>query len=154
MMYNGRQLFIKNTIFVQNMVISVASQGGALYMAHRSQAEICKSSFKRNVAQWAGGAISHLEGGSLSINDSLFQTLPHTHGPNYFGGEIIHSSGKLILEGVSIYDMDRANGRVSLVIHTGKSMDIKVRSIQVACFQGKDIYQLPYLNSLTFRQRY
>ena len=116
------------------------TKGGALCTSgSQSNIAISNCTFRRNLALWAGGTISHLGGGKLSITNSSFTTFSCLHDQHYFGGEVIHSSGKLVLGGVSVKDMDRFNMHTSLLIHTGKFQDIKIFDIFAYCSEGKSI---------------
>ena len=135
---SGKRLHVKNSTFTENIGASAEAQGGALFAVTQSHVEVSYSSFKHNMAQKAGGAISHLKG-NLSIKKSSFQTLSYPHGKYYFGGEIIHSSDHLILKDVSMQDMDKQNTHNSLLVHLGEFKDTKISRIRVTCSRGKNI---------------
>ena len=87
----------------------------------------------------------------MSINDSVFETLPEGHVHGYVGGEVIHSSGKLALNNVFIKDTDtKYTTDKSLLIHTGKSKGIKLEKINVVCPNGKDILAIFPQSSFQF----
>ena len=133
----GRKIHIRNSTFAENIVSSVSAEGGALYTGILSNVEICHSSFKGNIAQWAGGAISSMGGGNLSIKKSWFQTILYSRGQHFFGGEVIYSSGYLFWEDVSIQDMNKYNTPTSLIVHFG--IGFKIKETYVTCSQGKNI---------------
>ena len=134
----GKQLSLKKATFLQNTVVSVSSKGGALHAPFPSNVKIHYSAFEGNMAQRAGGALSHI-GGNLYIKNSLFKIASYPHSKHYFEGELIFSSGKLILEKVSLQDVDGNNALSSLLIHTGNFRGIAIDSIHVKCSKGKDI---------------
>ena len=137
--YGGRHLYIRNTTFVHNHVVSISGNGGALDASVISDVEICNSTFKGNMATRAGGTISHMGGGNLSIKSSVFQTSAYPYRSQYFGGDIIYSSDKLALNQVVFQDINGYNAYNSLLIHTGRFQDIKIADIHAICSRGKKI---------------
>ena len=89
---------------------------------------------------YAGGAICKPTQGNLSITDSSFDTLsPYSQKKNYFGGEIIYSSGELTMKRSRIRSIDDFSQYNSLIIHMSRRETIKINDIKVTCSTGKEI---------------
>ena len=89
---------------------------------------------------FAGGAICKPTQGNLSITDSSFDTLsPYLHKKNYFGGEIIYSSGELNMRRNTIRSIDDFSEDNSLIVHMSRRETIKINDIKITCSTGKDI---------------
>ena len=73
------------------------------------------------------------------MKSSVFQTSSYPLGSQYFGGDIIYSSDKLVLNQVVFQDINEYNASNSLLIHTGRFQDIKIADIHVTCSRGKKI---------------
>ena len=93
------------------------------------------------MATWAGGAICNpQQKGRISVIDSSFEVLsPYLRDKNYFGGEIIYSSGELTLIRTRISSMDKTSQENSLIFHTSLSENVRIKDINVTCPPGKDI---------------
>ena len=94
--------------------------------------------FAGNLAIIAGGAICKHGQGNLSITDSSFDTLsPYLHKKNYFGGEIVYTSGELTMKRIIIRSIDDFSKENSLIIHMSRA--IEIHDINITCSTGKDI---------------
>ena len=89
---------------------------------------------------FAGGAICKPTHGKLLITDSSFDTRsPYLYDKNYFGGEIIYSSGELTMKRTRIRSIDHFSEDNSLIIHMSRQTTININDINVTCSTGKDI---------------
>ena len=151
-MFYGKTLRINKTQFMCNMAdVSKAARGGAICTSDKSDVHVSHSLFDGNTAKWTGGTINH-QGGNLIVRNSSFQTTSYTQHQQYFGGEIIFTSGKLSLKKVSMYDMLNNSVHDSLLMHTGRFQNIKIQDINVTCYRGKRIIaNLPENTYLTKR---
>ena len=96
--------------------------------------------FAGNVAMFAGGAICKQSQGNLSITDSSFDTLsPYLYNKNYFGGEVIYTTGELTMRRIRIRSIDKCSKENSLIVHMSRREIIKVNDINITCSTGKDI---------------
>ena len=138
-----RSFDIKNATFEHNIAEysnrNVSGYGGAIYMFSSSKVKISDSLFKDNMAQMAGGSIYCIVECSLSIERTSFQINSYSRRYRRSRGVILHSSGKLILEGVSFQDLDEHNMKNSLIMHSSKFPGLKINRINITCSTGKDI---------------
>ena len=138
-----RSLDIKNTTFEHNLAEYSngygGGRGGAFIMTRSSKGHISDSLFKDNMALSVGGSIYSMFECSLSIKRTLFQINSYSSRYHHSRGVILHSSGNLLLKGVSFKDLDKQNIKNSLIVHTGIFQGIKINNVIVTCSTGKDI---------------
>ena len=153
-----RSLDIKNTTFEHNIAEYSyrhgIGKGGAIFISSSAEVRICHSLFKDNMAKIAGGSIYSNVECSLSIKRTLFQI--HSYSSRYrsSSGVILHSSGKLILEGVSFQDQDDYNTKNSLIMHTSELQGLKVNHINITCSTGKEILAaVPWKHNLFLEKK-
>ena len=134
---------IKNTTFEHNLAEysnrSGGGRGGAIYMYPSSKGNISDCLFEDNMATLVGGSVYSMVECSLSIKRTLFQINSYSSRYRHSRGLILHSSGKLIWEGVSFQDLDEYNAKNSLIMHASKFQGLKINRINITCSTGKDI---------------
>ena len=120
----GEYLLMRNTKFQKNIASGMSGEGGALFTKgtftkvklYTYYVEITHCIFDGNQASFRGGGIMS-ETTDLYIRNSSLQSSSDHHSDGYLGGELLYSKSNVILEYVSLKDVDRYNPRNSLIVH-------------------------------------